>query len=100
MSGKQSQNLDVDGLMMSSGKKSVGQDLDNLDIKLGQQHSDLLVSEIRDDNLASAKKDGVDDIAEMEKLLKSSSAFGGKDLSNTFKKIRGELKQDGQYDEG
>ena len=89
--------------MMSSGKKSVGQDLDNLDINLGHglehQHSDLLVSEIHADNQASGKKDGVDDIAEMEKLLKSSGAFGGKDLSNTFKKIRGELQEDGNYDE-
>ena len=44
-------------------------------------------------------KDGIDDIAEMEKLLKSSGAFGGKDLSNTFKKIRGELQEDGNYAE-
>ena len=31
-------------------------------------------------------------MAEMEKLLKSGGAFGGnKNLSNTFKKIRGEI---------
>ena len=32
-------------------------------------------------------------MAEMEKLLKSGGAFGGnKNLSNTFKKIRGEIE--------
>jgi len=36
--------------------------------------------------------DGEDEMAEMEKLLKSDGAFGGnKNLSNTFKKIRGEI---------
>ena len=29
----------------------------------------------------------------MEKLLKSGGAFGGKGLSDTFKKIRGEIQQ-------
>ena len=48
------------------------------------------------DNQASSGRhigaDGEDDMAEMEKLLKSGGAFGGKqNLSNTFKKIRGEI---------
>ena len=85
--------------LTSSDQKSVGQDLDNLDIALevdngmgDRQPSDLLISEIReDDNQASSKKDGADDIAEMEKLLKSGGAFGGKGLGDTFKKIRGEI---------
>ena len=56
----------------------------------------MLISEIRaDDNQASSKKDAVDDIEEMEKLLKSGGAFGGKGLGDTFKKIRGEIQQDG-----
>ena len=37
----------------------------------------------------------MDDIEEMEKLLKSGGAFGGKGLGDTFKKIRGEIQQDG-----
>ena len=61
-----------------------------------RQPSDLLISEIRaDDNLTSSKKDAVDDMEEMEKLLKSGGAFGGKGLGDTFKKIRGEIQQDG-----
>ena len=56
-----------------------------------RQPSELLISEIREDNQASSKKDGADDIAEMEKLLKSGGAFGGKGLGDTFKKIRGEI---------
>ena len=35
-------------------------------------------------------------MAEMEKLLKSGGAFGGKDLSNTFKQVRTELQIDQQ----
>ena len=31
---------------------------------------------------------------EMEKLLKSGGAFGGKELGDTFKKIRGEIQLD------
>lgn len=108
MSGKVDNN-DHGGLMLSSAKKSVGQDLDDLDINLDQQtggvpvvhqhSSDLQMSEIRADNQNSDKKDGEDgdDMAEMEKLLKSGGAFGGKqDLSDTFKKIRGEIE--GQHD--
>ena len=51
------------------------------------------MSEIRVDNQDSVKKGegDADDIAEMEKLLKSGGAFGGKSLSKTFKKIRGEI---------
>ena len=40
----------------------------------------------------------MDDIEEMEKLLKSGGAFGGKGLGDTFKKIRGEIQQDGLAD--
>ena len=59
----------------------------------------MLISEIRaDDNQASSKKDAVDDIEEMEKLLKSGGAFGGKGLGDKFKKIRGEIQQDGLAD--
>ena len=92
-------------LKLSSGKKSAGEDLENLDINLDdelgqqshlgleQQPSDLLMSEIRVGNQDSVKKGegDADDIAEMEKLLKSGGAFGGKSLSKTFKKIRGEI---------
>ena len=51
------------------------------------------MSEIRVDNQDSVKKGegDADDMAEMEKLLKSGGAFGGKSLSKTFKKIRGEI---------
>ena len=51
------------------------------------------MSEIRVDNQDSVKKGegDADDLAEMEKLLKSGNAFGGKSLSKTFKKIRGEI---------
>lgn len=102
MSGKSA----AENLLMSSDKKSVGQDLDNLDINLhsnregiDRQQSDLLISEIRADNPASSKNDGADDIEEMEKLLKSGGAFGGKGLGDTFKKIRGEIQQDGLGEE-
>ena len=89
-----------DNFLMSSGNKSVGQDLDNLDINnLGEmdlngihhQQSDLLVSEIRDDNLNSSKKDAEDDMEEMENMLKSGGAFGGKDLGNSLNKMRGQI---------
>jgi len=44
--------------------------------------------------------DGEDDMAEMEKLLKSGGAFGGnKNLSNTFKKIRGEIAANDEVNE-
>ena len=66
-------NSAAENLLMSSDKKSVGQDLDNLDINLhsnregiDRQQSDLLISEIRADNPASSKNDGADDIEEME----------------------------------
>lgn len=70
--------------------------------------NDLLISEIRaDDNQTSSKKDdGPDnDIEEMEKLLKSGAGFGGGKglgnkaggLSETFKKIKNELQQDGEF---
>ena len=98
MSGKGA----AENFLSSPGDKSVGQDLDNLDINLEEmdhngmdrQHSDLLISEIRDDNLTSSKKDAADDMEEMEKLLKSGGAFGGKELGDTFKKIRGEIQLD------
>ena len=108
MSGKVSK-MDPDALMMSSGKKSASDALENLDINLDemsqplgieQQHSDLRISGIKVDDQPSGRKDGADDLAEMEKLLKSSGAFGGKqDLSNTFKKIRNELEEDEDYED-
>ena len=96
-------------LMMSLGKDSASDVLDNLEINLdeadhaaGQPDSavpgneELQISEIRMDNQPSSGRhigaDGEDEMAEMEKLLKSGGAFGGnKNLSNTFKKIRGEI---------
>jgi len=85
----QMQNFKMTGKgEMSSGEKSAN--LDNLDINLDhhdlEHQSDLLVSEIRDENQNSDKKDGEDDMAEMEKLLISGGAFGGKDMAN-FKDI-------------
>lgn len=80
----------------SSDQKSTNQALDNLDInldKVGQNgQGDLLVSEIRTDNQMSGRQD---DMAEMEKLLNSGGAFGGKkDLGDTFKKINSEIAAD------
>ena len=75
-----------------------GADFGNLDIAdpadVDLQH----ISEIQvSDRPSSRGKGGAeDDMAEMEKLLKSGGAFGGKDLSNTFKKIRGELGNEPQ----
>lgn len=69
---------------------------------VNQHSSDLQISEIRADNQTSDKKDGEDgdDMAEMEKLLKSGGAFGGKqDLSDTFKKIRGEIEGQEELDD-
>ena len=87
--------------------KSAGQNLEDLDVALDgvvgqpgmpieqQDSADLRMSAIQPDNASSGKKgDGEDEIAEMEKLLKSGGAFGGKDLSNTFKKIRNQIDQD------
>ena len=70
--------------------------------------NDLLISEIRANDIqtSSEKGDGPDnDIEEMEKLLKSGGGFGGGKgfgnkgggLSETFKKIKGELQQDGEF---
>ena len=69
-------------LVMSSGKKSVGADLENLGVNLGgadddELQDDLRISEIRAGNSSNKKANQADDIAEMEKLLKSGRAFGG-----------------------
>ena len=80
---------------ISSGQKSTGQALENLDINMVgdpglEQASDLRLSEIKLENQPSNQK-GEDDIAEMEKLLKSGGGFGGKNLGESFKKIRNEI---------
>jgi hypothetical protein len=82
MSGKTGNNgdIDPDQLLMSSGKKSIGQGLDNLAISLdngSELHNDLRISEIRAGDSSNKKANQADDIAEMEKLLKSGGAFGG-----------------------
>ena len=97
MSGKD-QDIDAAALLAVSGQKSsASRGLDGLEVGLDDANSQpglaISVSEIVDNHLNndSSGKKGEDDLAEMEKLLKSGGAFGGKDLSNTFKKIRGEI---------
>ena len=93
-----SNDEDAADLLAASGHKSTASNaLDGLEVGLEDANSQpglaISVSEIVDKNAGSSgkKADGEDDLAEMEKLLKSGGAFGGKDLSNTFKKIRGEI---------
>ena len=90
----------VEGLL-STGQHSTNQALENLDINLGGDKGNHLVDESndglmhhgQDHQLSSSKKgEGMDDMAEMEKMLKSGGVFGqSNNLSDTFKKMQEEI---------
>jgi len=81
---------------MSLGKVSASEALGNLEVGFDDEGAqpangnELQISEIRQSSGRQCGE-GEDDMAEMEKLLKSGGAFGVMHLGNTFKKIRGEL---------